>query len=311
VIAEQVGAGSVLPSLQLGIEGGGSTGSCDSGYSCAYQRNISWSGPATPLPKLTDPRDAFDRMFAGFDPNASAAEQQRRKLYRTSVLDVVRGEATALSVELGAQDRPKLEEYLTAVRQLEQKVAQSDSFMCQTPIAPVDPAGRTDHIDVMFELMAIALQCRVTRVITFMMANSGSNHNYDFIGASGAHHEISHHGGDPANHEKLKKIDRWEVERLAKFVARLKGMADADGQSVLDNTAVFFSSEISDGDRHNHNELPALLVGGLGGAIRTGRHVMYEEERYFGNLFVSLARAFGANVDRFGDRGEGPLESLV
>jgi hypothetical protein len=314
VSMDQIAAGVIgpcadLPSLQLGLDGGGSTGTCDSGYSCAYQRNISWANENTPLPKITDPALVFDRLFAGFDTAASLAEAQRRIALRASALDYVRDDANRLSSRLNSGDRAKLDQYLTGIRELEVRI-QRDAPTCSVPDRPSGGLDVTGRIEMMHQLMAFAFQCDSTRVISFMMADSGSGRNYSFIGAEGGHHDISHHQSQPANFEKLKIIDHWEMQRFAHLLGLLEGIDDAEGVSVLDNTVVFLSSEISDGDRHNHDNLPVLLAGGLGGTLSTGRHLRYDGNPPLANLYIGLLQRLGVDIESFGERGDGPLDGL-
>jgi hypothetical protein len=312
VIAGAIGKCTNLPSLELGMEGGGSTGSCDSGYSCAYQRNISWANESTPMPKITNPQLAFDRLFAGFDTNATAAEVQRRLALRKSALDYTREQANDLKKRLSAQDNRKVDEYLTGVRELEIRIQNmSTGPTCVVPARPANPSDITQRIDLMHQLMATAFQCDATRVITFMMANSGSGRSHDFLGVSGGHHDISHHQSNPENFEKLKVIDRWEMQRFAHLLGLLEGMKEADGTSILDNSAVFLSSEISDGDRHNHDNLPVLLAGRLRGTINSGRHVKYTGGPPLANLFITLFQQFGVQATTFGDKGTAPLPDVT
>jgi hypothetical protein len=307
VAAAAIGMTTRFPSIQLGIDGGGSTGGCDSGYSCAYARNISWASPTTPLPKLTNPITVFDRLFAAGE---SAALQARRRAYQASVLDYVRGDATRLQGVLGATDRAKLDEYLTAVRELERRVMMTGGATCMTPPRPVEGLAFAQHVTVMNQLMAMALRCDLTRVVTFMLGNAGSGRDYSFIGASGAHHELSHHQSDAEKIRKLQTIGTWEVQQFAALLTQLQAMREPDGSSVLDHTAALFSSEIADGNGHWHHSLPVLLAGRCGGQLNPGRHVVYGSEQPIANLFVALLRAVGAAVSSFGLEGNRTLANL-
>lgn len=313
VAAEKLGSCTPLRSLQLGIDGGGSTGGCDSGYSCAYTRNISWASETQPLPKITDPRVAFDLLFAGYDSGASEAEAARRRALRKSVLDYALGEAAVLKGKLGADDKLRLEEFTSSVRDLELRIdaISGNTLVCEVPDRPDAQIDFVEHMGVMTELMALALQCDRTRIVTFMLGNGGSGRNYDFIDASGGHHSLSHHGGDPTNLEKLTRIARFEVEQFAALARRLSEMTDVGGTTVLQNSLMFFSSEISDGDRHNHNDMPIILAGGGGGTVKTGRHIVYKNEEKVSNLFISMLSAFGVQLDSFGEDGDGPLAGLA
>jgi hypothetical protein len=300
-LAQQLGSDTALASLQIGIDGGGSAGGCDSGYSCAYARNISWSGPTTPLAKLTDPRIVFERLFAGFDQQESAAETERRRRQDASLLDYVLGDATKLSMRLGTTDRRKLDEYMTGVRELERRLTgMSEGPSCDPGVSPDGDLGFVEHVQAMSDLMVLAFQCDVTRFTTFMLGNAGSNRSYSFLGVTGAHHEISHHQGNRDNLDRLTVIDTWEVEQFAQLVDRLAAV-DEGGQSMLDSTLVFFSSEIEDGDSHAHRNMPILLAGNVGGAFTPGRHLVFDDEPAVGDLFVTILNAFGVPDTTFGD----------
>ena len=308
-LATTLGDATTLRSLQVGIDGGDSAGGCDSGYSCAYARNVSWSGPATPLPKLTDPRSVYDRLFAGFDAQASAAELQSRLRQNSSLLDYVLADAKALDPRLGQSDRKKLDEYMTGVRELELRLQSSASGpSCDPGARPAGDLAYPDHVRMMTDLMVLAFECDVTRFTTFMLGNAGSNRSYDFLGVTGGHHELSHHQGDAAKLDSLSTIGTWEVEQFAYLIDRMQAV-DEGGTSLLANSVVFFSSEIEDGDSHSHYNMPILLAGGGRGAFKPGQHLSFPSEPSVGDLFVSILQAFGLPDTTFGD-GTGPLPGL-
>ncbi|NUP08139.1 MAG: DUF1552 domain-containing protein [Polyangiaceae bacterium] len=304
---DQIAAGTLkeftrIPSLQVGIEGGSGVGDCDSGYSCAYARNISWASATQPLPKITSPGVLFDQIFQGFDPEATAEEQAKRTLYRTSVLDYVREDAASLKTRLGSTDRVKLDQYLTGVAELEDKIEKAATGpVCEAIDRPTDPGDIVAHSEIMNRLMTLAFQCDATRVITFMLANAGSNRSYEFLGISGGHHEISHHQDLQANFDKLTVIDTWEVQQFANLLAMLDAVEDIDGRTLLDNSMLFLSSEISDGNAHNHNDMPILLAGSGGDAFATGRHVVFDGEPSVAKLFIKMLNVAGVETDAFGD----------
>jgi hypothetical protein len=301
-------------SLQLGMSGGGSTGGCDSGYSCAYARNISWASEQTPVPKQTDVQRAFDYIFSGIDPQATAAAIARRKAFRQSMLDFVREDATNLQKKLGARDKAKLDEYLTGLRDLEIRVNQdTNGPICAPPAIDGGGTSFSAKAKLMADIMATAIECDLTRVMTFMLDNAGSGRNYQAeagVMVSGNHHEISHHQSLQENYDKLTLIDTWEVAQLAYLVGQLKSRTDVDGNSLLHNTTIFFSSEISDGNRHNHDDMPILVVGQGGGQLKTGRHIRYNSVSV-ANLFVSIANNMGVQTNSFGMDSTGPLTMLT
>ena len=310
VLAGKIGSETTLPSLELGVEGGASVGVCDSGYSCAYVRNVSWAGAATPLPKMNDPRLVFDRLFSGFDPTLTEAERAKRRALRSSVLDVALEDAAALQSKLSVSDRYKLDEYLTGVRALETRLQEGDELACVPPEIPGSNLDYPSTVAAMTQLMVMALKCDLTRVVTFMLGNGGSNRTYEFAGVSGAHHELSHHQDNPETLDKLTTIGRWEVEQFAALVAALGAEEEFDGSRLLDNTLAYFSSEISDGNRHNHDDLPVLLAGGGGGLHAPGRHLVWEETP-MANLFTAFMGGVGLPENPFGDDGTGPLDGLL
>jgi len=306
VFAQHIAGQTVIQSLQLGIEGGGNSGGCDSGYSCAYSRNISWVGD-TPLSKLTSPATAFDLLFAGFDPGATAQELATRKTNRLSVLDYTRSDAQALAMRLGQSDRIKLEEYLDSVRDLEIKVeADAAAPACEVGPNPGEPEDITAHIDTMIDVMVKAFECDRTRVITFMMANAGSNRSYGFLGHPGGHHQYSHHNDEAGNFAAIQAINTWEITRVAYLLDRLSSITEPDGTTLLDSSMVYFSSEIEDGNAHRHYKLPVLLAGRGGGVIEPGRHLMMDDQR-MSNLFLGMLQGLGVPVQSFGDDSTSPI----
>ena len=310
IAAAQIGTQTPFASLQLGISGGDSVGNCDSGYSCAYSRNISWASATQPLPKTVNPRLLFDRLFAGTDASLSAAEIAKRKFYRTSVIDYALDSAHKLYQKLGSGDRQKLDEYLSGLRALEKRVVAEQTPSCDTPAAPPSNYSYEQHIDLMTDLMVLALQCDSTRIITFMLNNAGSGRSHGFLNVPEAHHQLSHHQNVAATLSKLTVVDTFEVLQFAKLVEKLKITPDpSGGGTLLDHTTLFFSSEIADGNAHNHNNLPVLIAGNANGAFSTGRHVRYTNNERISNLFISLLQASGVTINTFGD-GSGPLHSL-
>lgn len=308
VAASVLGQGVRYPSLQLGLEAGASAGTCDSGYSCAYVRNISWAGPQKPLPKTVDPQVVFDVLFSGEDLGQTAEQIARRRRYKKSVLDYALDESKRLSARLGQTDRRKLDEYLTGVREIEQRL-QSPPVGCGGAMRPDAEMPFKDQIRVMTDLMVLALQCDLSRVISFMLGNGQSGRSFAFLGVSGAHHEISHHMNDPLRQAMLQTIDTWEVEQVAYLLKRLQSISEGEG-TLLDHTLVYFSSEVADGNSHTHTDLPVLVAGGLGGAVKPGRHLI-QTDVPMGNLFTSILQAVGVKVSRFGDDGTGPLTGLT
>lgn len=305
-IANAIGYQTRFASLQLGGEGGASVGGCDSGYSCAYSRNISWAGPQTPLPKVDQPLLVFDRLFSGFNLDATEEERALRRARRTSVLDVVLEDANALQANLSGRDRYKLDEYMTGVRELEARVTAATDLECLVPDEPSASADIDERIALMTDLMVLALRCDQTRICSFMLGNAGSYRNFPNLGISESHHDLSHHQGLASNLGALEVINAWEIGVFASLMDQLGAIEEADGSTLLDHTTLFFSSEIADGDRHGHDDLPVLLAGGGWAGDRYTRF----DGAPIANLFVSLLQHFGLDDSTFGDDGDGPLGGL-
>lgn len=306
-IANQIGQYTRFPSLQLGTFQGADVGGCDGGYSCAYINNVSWASPTTPLSKEIEPQSLFDRLTG--DLQLSEAEARKRRHYQQSVLDVVREDSNRLQAKLGSTDNRKLDEYLTSVREIERRI-QSQAPACALGTRPNPPVDIRDRTRLMLDLIVVAFQCDLTRVVTFMLENGGSNYAFDFLGLSGGHHEYSHHGTIQVNLDALQAIDTWEMQQLAYFLGRMKAVQEAGG-TLLDNSVVLMTTEISDGDAHNHTNMPVIVAGKGRGAISPGRHVRFASEIPVANLFISLAAACGVNLTTFGDNGTGPCPSLT
>lgn len=308
IAAAKIGETTSLRSLELGLEPGALAGECDSGYSCAYTNNLSWLAPSTPLVKTVDPRQAFDRLFGGDDALLSPEERARRAEEDASVLDFALTDAKRLREKLGASDRRKLDEYLSAVREVEKRIRQAAKAEdaggpgvasgFARPGAP--PKDVAEHLAVMYDLVLLAVATDRTRVVTFMLGNEGSNRSYPFLGVPDAHHAISHHGRDPEKVAKIRKINRWQMDRFAEFVEKLRKAQDGDAP-LLDRTIVVFGSGIADGDRHDHHDLPILVAGGRAAGLRLGRHVRSAKETPLANLWLRLLDAVNVRVPSFGD----------
>jgi len=316
-----------LPSLQLGItcRGDGS----DRVPNIAFIETISWDAN-TPLPFRDDPRQNFDRIFEGHDPDATDADAARRRALRTSVLDHVWEEANSLKLELSSADRVKLDQYMTSVRELETRIDNlGNGGGCVKPSTPTTTSDSPyeERVRVTLELAALAFECDRTRVISFMFGRGNSMQDFDFLfdGESTPHHLTSHHARSSALQAKLREIGRWEVDQVATFLKRLDQTAEAEGRTILDNTLAYFNSEISDGDMHRKYDMPIFLAGSAGGRLKVdGTHYMYTDMPFprplvgpsggpHGiNLFVSILNAFGIPDTTFGDESaSGPLEDLL
>ena len=310
--ARALGNRTRLRSLELGCEPGKLAGQCDSGYSCAYSNSISWSTPHTPMAKEVDPRLIFERLFGDGDAHLTPEERGARREQRRSVLDFARDEARRLSAQLGAADRAKLDEYLSGVRELERRIdlaaKEIDDGQPDLTRPAKLPKDFGEHARLVADLLALALRTDSTRVATWMLANEGSNKSYAALGAPEGHHELSHHGSDAAKEAKIASINRFHVELFAHLLERL---ASAEGDApLLDHTLVAYGSAISDGNRHNHDELPILVAGGRALGLRGGRHVRYAANTPCANLWLALLERAGVELPVLGD-STGVLDGLA
>jgi hypothetical protein len=301
VAAVKVGKATRFASLEIGCEGGQNSGACDTGYSCAYSSNMSWRGEATPMPKEIDPSLVFERLFGSPEDNKSDTRRQR---YEQSVLDFVMDDAERLQSKLGAADRRKVDEYLTGVREIEERIrkARPEIEVGQARLTrPIGiPRDYGEHLRIMADLLALAFQGDVTRVGTFVFANEGSNRSYKLIGVPEGHHDLSHHGNNEDKQAKLRRINRFHIGVLAHLATKLKAIREGDG-TLLDRCMIVYGSGNSDGNAHNHDDLPILLLGKGGNTIKPARHVSYAKETPLMNLYLSLLDRMGVPVPTQGD----------
>lgn len=298
--AAQLGNRTRLPSIELGLNGSRNAGSCDSGYSCAYSSNISWRNESQPMPKETSPRAAFDRMFGSGDLTHRREQNSTRK----SIMDVVLADARRLQKKVGLTDQRKLDEYFNSVREIELQIARTESED-QAAMPDLDiPDGRIDafrdHARLMFDIMALGFQNDTTRIATMMLDTAGGSRSYPEIGVKDSHHGISHHRDHKEKVDKLAKIDHYLVEQYAYFLDKLDSIPDGQG-TLLDQSMIMYGSGISDGNRHDHGDLPVVMAGGAGGQIPTGRYIKTEDEVPMANLFVRMLQIMGTEDTEFGD----------
>lgn len=311
VAAMFVGKQTRFASLELGCERGAVAGDCDSGYSCAYSSNISWRSESTPNAKEVNPRAVFERLFGvgGEDPQVAA----RRRGYQKSILDFVSEQTGSLHSRLGSRDQQKLAEYLEGVREVEMRIQQYEANQALDALKDVKrpdgiPSDFGEHIRLMGDMMILAFQADLTRISTFMLANDGSNRSYPTIGVTEGHHDMSHHGHNDHKLEQKRKIDQFHVEQLAYILNKMQSIKEPDG-SLLDNSMVVYGAGISDGDRHNHDDLPILLAGKGAGTLRSGRHTKFAAHTPMNNLFLSLLDRLNVPVEKLGD-STGKLQGL-
>ncbi len=287
-------------SLQAGAD---SPAFFDTGNSSTYIKTLAWAANATPLPNITSPKTLFDRMFAGIDPGLTEAQIAQRAVNRTSVLDAVLDRVNALSGRLGTGDVAKLDQYATAVRELEVKIALIEDLQCTAPDVPPEAPGFFETVTLMEDLMVVALQCDMTRIITWMTSPSTAATSYDFLGFTDTHHALSHNylnGG--ANLDKYMQIQAWNVERFTSLCQKLADITDADGNDLLAHTWALFASEFHEAGYHQSDELPCLLAGGEAGGIVQGQHRVFPGENY-GNLHLAALQFLGIPQTTFGDHG--------
>ena len=307
VAAAKIGGATRFASLELGVQGGRQNGGCDSGYSCAYSNNISWRSPTTPNAKERNPRLVFERLFLGGKPGETSTERARRIRRRKSILDFVGRDAADLRKRLGTSDRAKLDEYLTGVREIEQRIEKTERIQedgtspaATHPIPTSKPKGTREHIRLLCDLMVLAFQTDTTRIATFMLGNGGSNLKYPEVGVHENHHGISHHGKDPKKVDKIRRINRFHMGEYAYLLERMKAVKEGDG-TLLDNSLVVVGSGIGDGNRHNHDNLPILMAGRGGGTIKTGRHIVYPRWTRLNDLYLAMLARAGAPTASLGD----------
>ena len=314
VAASAIGKATRFPSLELSCDASRKSGNCDSGYSCAYSFNMSWRSENQPATAETNPRLLFERLFGAGSGDERAASLAARQQEQKSILDFVLGEARGLSNSIGSNDRRKLDEYLNGVREIEQRVLafKPESVVGVPDLALPDrpPTAYADHIRLMADMMILAFQTDATRIATFMLAHDGSNRSFPEIGVGDGHHNLSHHQGKEENLEKIARIDRFYGEQFAYVLARMRDIREENGRSLLDNSMVLYTSGLSDGNRHNHNDLPVIMAGSAGGRLTTGRNLVLGEDRPMSNLYLTMLDLMGAPQDGFGD-STGRLDAVL
>ena len=311
IVAQHLGQETQLASLELALDSVEVLGACDAGYSCAYANTIAWRTATTPLPMENNPRAVFERLFGASDSTDAATRAARIEQDR-SILDFVTAEVAALRRRLGPSDTGKLTEYLEAVRDVERRIQTAERQSTRELPVVAQPMGIPDtfdaHAKLMYDLLALAYQCDLTRVATFMIGKEVSGRSYPEIGVPDGHHACSHHQNDPVKLEKLAKINQYHVQHFAYFLEKLRQTPDGDG-SLLDHSVFVYGSGISDGNIHFHLDLPMLVVGGGAGTLRGGRHLKYASDTPLSNLYVALLDKLGLPVEQFGD-STGQLEYL-
>ena len=302
IAARHIGQSTQLPSLEMAMDLLKLVGQCDNGYACVYQNNLSWSSPTTPLPAEAHPRIVFESLFG---EGGTAKERRAALRKRASLLDSISEEITRLQRDLGPSDRAKLEEYLTAVREVERRIQTAESDAAKNQLPDLDrplgvPASYADHARLMFDLQVLALQGDVTRVTTFQLARETSNRTYPEIGVPDPHHPLSHHGNNAEKVALMAKINSFHVSLFAEFVLKLKKTTDGNG-SLLDHSLYLYGSGMGNPNVHDHTNLPTIVAGGGAGKMRGGRHIQYDKPTPLANLHLSLLNKVGVPMESFAD----------
>jgi hypothetical protein len=304
--AQRFGQDTPIPSMQLCIENVDQSGGCGYGYSCVYTDTISWASPTRPLPMIRDPRVVFDQMF-GVLGSGSTGERRERRTEDLSILDFVRESSKRLQGRLGAGDRARLADYLDNVREIERRLQavekRNDSGEPrELPAAPRGiPDSFAEHVKLMFDLQMLAFRSDVTRVFSLKMGRDGSNRVYPESGSTGAFHIVSHHGDNPDRIRELAKINTYHVGLLPYFLKQLQETPDGDG-TMLDNSLVIYGSPMGNPNQHNHKQVPFLVAGHAGGAIKGGVHLRARNATPLSNVMLSALHALGHDdLASFGD----------
>jgi hypothetical protein len=305
VLAKHYGDETRFPSLEMSCDFVRKSGSCDTGYSCAYTYNLAWNTPTTPLSPEPNPRLVFERLFGAGAHGERTANLLRRQAEERSVLDFVMTDAKRMQRKLDAADNHKLDQYFTGVRDIEIRIANSEKLNkaadpdMDTPAGI--PASYGEHVQLMYDMMALAFQTDSTRVSTLLLAHDGSNRSFADIGISEGHHDLSHHRNRPEWIAKVATIDLWYAKLFNKFLTKLDSMKDIDGNSVLHNSMIVYGGGNADGNRHTHTNLPIILAGGGGGTLKPGQYLDMKS-RPATNLFLTMAQRLGvSSLNRFGD----------
>jgi len=303
-----------LASLELGCEEGIQGGNCDNGYSCAYSNSISWRTENTPNPPEISPRAVFERMFGAADDEKDPVRRQRQAEYRTSVLDLVLADAQSLLKALGGDDRRKLDEYLSAIRDVEKRIQGAErrnSIDVPAPVGSI-PTDFAEHARLMLDLLTLAFQTDTTRVITVLLGIEQSPRNYPEIGLTEGHHGLTHHQGDKTKIEKVTRINEYHIKQFTYLLDKLKAARDGDG-TLLDNSMIVYGAALADGNSHQHHDLPTVLAGRAAGTVRPGRYIRYPNETPITNLYLSMLDHMGVppdNIAKIGD-STGRLDGLI
>jgi len=310
IAAQNIGQETQLPSLELAMDFLQVVGQCDNGYACAYQNNLSWSSPTTPIPAEAHPRIVFESLFG---EGGTAAERRAALRKKASLLDSFNDDLARLKRNLGAGDRAKVNHYLETVREVERRIQKAEAAAADNPLPDLDrpvgvPAAYADHARLMFDLQVLAMQGDVTRVITFQLARETSNRTYPEIGVPDPHHPLSHHGNDPEKIARMAKINQFHVSLFSEYLQKLKATPDGEG-SLLDHSLILYGSGIGNPNIHDHTNLPIILAGGSATGLKGNRHITHAEHTPLANLHLTLLDKVGVHMDKFAD-STGKVDNL-
>jgi hypothetical protein len=300
LMAKHIGQDTPLPSLELGIEDVGATGTCGSGYSCVYSNTISWQTPTKPLPMEIRPRVVFERLFGnGGTPEERLARKQKDR----SILDSIMHDVTRLKVRIGPSDRTRLDQYLDDIRELERRLQLSEKHtaieLTQTTSAIGVPESFEEHVNLMFDLMTLAFKSEVTRISTLMLGRELSVRPFPESGFNGGWHGTSHHGNNPARMEQWARINAYHMKVFKNLLEKLSATPDGDG-NLLDHSMILYGSAMSNGNAHDHAPLPVVLLGGASGRVKGGRHIATRDAP-MANLLLTMLDKVGIHLESFGD----------
>ncbi len=311
LVANQIGKRTRFPSLEVGLEDARQAGDCDSGYSCAYTNNLAWKSETQPLPPILDPRTLFERLF-GEGVALSPEARARQNKYKRSILDFIIEDTRTLESGLGPTDKRKLDEYLSSIREVERQIAKAENDNAQVDPHMDKPYGVpsdfADHFKLMTDMITIAFQADLTRVVSFLVTREGSSRAYREIGIPDGHHPLTHHRNQVELMDKVAQINTYHMQQFAQWVQKLKAAKEGDG-SVLDSSMVVYGAGLSDGNSHRHDDLPTIIAGRGGNFVKTGRRVVYRKETPMCNLFLTMMDRMGTQMEHFGD-ATGHLEGV-
>ena len=311
IAAKQIGNSTKLPSLELSMDLTQMVGQCDNGYACAYQNNLSWSSPTTPLPSEAHPRIVFEAMFGH---GGTAIERAKSRKQQSSLLDSMAEEIGHLKNQVGPSDKRILDQYLESIRSVENRVKKSqsdqnngDSRDFERPLGV--PASYEEHAKLLIDLQVLAMQADITRVITFQLARETSKRSYPEVGVPESHHPLSHHGNNPNKIERLAKINRFHVSLFAYLLTSLAATEERS-KSLLNNTVCMLGSGMGNPNVHDHTNLPTIIAGGNAAGFAGGQHIIYPKHTPLANIHLTLLQSIGVKLESFAD-STGPSAELT